>query len=217
MCEALDRYAGDKPVFTMLADKATSFNSNDGYCVTDESGRMTAFLEKPARQAFEDAAATHILYRCPMLYVVSRNIFAGILAHIAEPWQQQAEQLLSADAAARPKIFLVMPFTDMGIAYQQAPDVRVVRIEYQFVDVGRFQELYQLNDKDTDGNVIMGTAVLDGVCANNLIINLTDAPLAVLSISDSVIVQTSAGSLVTPFSEAARIGEIYKSRIHSHE
>lgn len=37
-----------------------------------------------------------------------------------------------------------------------------------------------------------------------------------MSLTDTVIVQTESGSLVSPLKDASKVGDIYKKQIHGH-
>jgi mannose-1-phosphate guanylyltransferase len=80
--------------------------------------------------------------------------------------------------------------------------------------VGRYTALYELNQKDAHGNVAVGNVIIGNDCRNNFIINRLPSPLVVMGTSDSVVVHSEAGSLVSKLKDAGRIGEIYKSQLY---
>ena len=213
----MDKWRSREPAFTLLAIRFATFNSNDGYCIADNSGSVLRFLEKPSQEEFESAAATHQAFRFPFIFITTQQTCLDVLSESSEEWADQAAQLLRADEASRELLRAAMPSMDMRkILMMPGQRLRVLPLDYDFIDVGRFEELYQLNEKDEHGNAIQGEVVLGTACQNSLIINQTDAPLVVMSADGLVIVQTSEGSLVTPFADAARIGDIYKDQIHPH-
>ena len=111
-----------------------------------------------------------------------------------------------------------MPFIDISSAiFQQSQSMRVIEVQYEFIDVGRFEEIYELNDKDVNGNVIIGDVILESGCNHNLIINKTTTPLVIINKQNTVIVQTNEGGLVSSFTDSFKIGVIYKTQIHGHD
>lgn len=212
---ALSNYGNKQPALELLCSDYGAFNTNDGYCIVDSSNRLLRFMEKPSQADLEAAAGNHKVYRSSMTFIASIRAFQEILGGFDEAWVDAAKQLLASNSTSRAKLFLELPFMDISTTiFQKSDQLRVDTIDYSFTDVGRFEELYQLNDKDQQGNVVIGPVILGTVCKNSLIINETDKPLVVMSVTDSVVVQTEAGSLVSPFKDAVKIGEIYKSQIH---
>ncbi len=230
----VDQYAVDEPSFlhslsdclnnyhsaalTLLCSTYEKFNSNDGYCLVDESGAVLRFLEKPGEDEISGLANTHKILRSSFMYIASVQSVLGSLAELSDEWASGAQAVLTSGDENRKSLFLALPFLDISSAlFQKSHKLRAEEIEYEFVDVGRFEEVYALNAKDKQGNVLLGRVLLSGDCKSNLIINKTSSPLVVISRSDLVIVQTEAGSLVSSFEEAYKVGEIYKQQIHGVE
>lgn len=216
--KCLDAWHAHAPALTLICTPFETFNSNDGYCIADNSGTMLRFLEKPSREEFDEMVRDHQAFRFPFIFVVSQQTCLDVLSDTPEPWADQARQvLLARDDAAREQAFLPMGKMDLrGIWMMQTNRMRVLPIDYEFMDIGRFEELYQLNTKDADGNVIRGKVILGMACRGSMIINQTDSPLVVMSAEDAVIIQTDEGSFAAPFRDAAKIGDVYKQHINPH-
>jgi mannose-1-phosphate guanylyltransferase len=214
--DVLDNYQATSDV-TLLCPRFDKFNSNDGYAITDDQARITKFIEKPTEQEVSDLAQGRTVYRSPFIYIASENSMLSNLRALNEDWAAAAQGILNKELSARKKAFLDMPFVDLSSAiFQRAKHLRVAEITYEFIDVGLFKELYRLNTKDANGNVIIGRAIITEDCRDNLVINTTDRPMVIINKQDTVIVQTNDGSLVSTFADAARVGEIYKNQIHKH-
>jgi mannose-1-phosphate guanylyltransferase len=212
----LDSYqTTDKSDLTMLCTAYKAYNSNDGYCAVGASGELIEFLEKRPESEVERSAAKHTIYRSPMIYIATRKACLTILNNIKEGWSTDAKLTLNEDGRLRTEAFLRMPFMDIRHLFEPSSTIRVNEIQYGFIDVGRFDELYALNDKDEYDNVCIGNVVIGRGCSHILAINERSEPLVVIGVSDSVVVQTLAGSLVAPFKDAAQVGEIYKQRIYA--
>jgi mannose-1-phosphate guanylyltransferase len=201
---------------TLLCTKYQTYNSNDGYCVVDDAGRVAKFLEKPAQADLEQLAAGKTIYRSPFVFIATKNALIRELDAATEDWAPIAKEVLQGNAAASKKAFLAMPFIDISSTlFQASQTMRVMEIRYEFVDVGRFEEVYELNNKDACGNVVLGSTILEK-SRGNLVINETGRPLVVIGKENTIIVQTPAGSLVSSFADAPLVGEIYKKRILKH-
>jgi len=203
---------------TLLCPIYDKFNSNDGYAVTDEHGSVLKFLEKPTEQEVSELANGRTVYRSPFIYIATKNSMLSNLQGLDETWATSAQAILTEkQLAAKKDAFLNMPVIDLSSSiFQKAKHLRVAQITYEFIDVGRFEELYKLNAKDTSGNAVLGKAILTEDCKNNLVINTTDRPIVVINKQSTVIVQTNDGSLISTFADASRVGEIYKTQIHKH-
>jgi mannose-1-phosphate guanylyltransferase len=203
---------------TLLCNDPEPFDSNDGYAVVDDAGHITAFVEKPSREQFDEFRAQGSVYRSPLLYIGSRGAFAAALKGIDADWARTSERLLAAKPADRAQAFLDLPVADISSTFfQAAAELWAQPIDYQFVDIGSFRTLHKLNDKDRDGNVVIGSVVLGEGCQGNFIVNHLSQPLVVQNTQGCVVVQTKDGSLVTPLATADAVGNLYKTRIHPHE
>lgn len=212
---ALESYDQTKPVFKLLCTKYESYNSNDGYCIVDQKGSIRKFLEKPSRQALEAAADGQTIFRSPFMYMTSKHVFDAVLQPLSESWAKQALALLHASESEQKQLFLAMPMIDISsTVFQTSDQLTAGVIDYDYIDIGRFEEVYELNDKDEKGNVIIGDIILGTDCQRCLILNETDRPMVVMSQQDMVIVQSAAGTFVSPFTDAAKIGDIYKTKIY---
>lgn len=220
LSDCLARYQEGLTSLTLLCTPYETYNSNDGYCVVDGDGAILEFLEKPSKITLEQivvsaAAAGHKIMRSYFVYLASKQACLLALDEQNRSWMEDARRLLSANAEQRAEIFLSMPVLDISNAiFQASRTLKADAISYDFIDVGRFEEIHRLNKKDDRGNVVIGSVILDGDCWNNLIINENSVPLVVISRRDSVIAQTGAGSFISSFQEADKIGEIYKKQIH---
>jgi mannose-1-phosphate guanylyltransferase len=86
----------------------------------------------------------------------------------------------------------------------------VVPATFDWMDVGSFQDLYDVTDADEDGNAVKGgRVVLDGV-QNSLIRNEEDKPLAVIGLDNIVVVNTPNGIVVARKDLAQKVREAAK-------
>jgi mannose-1-phosphate guanylyltransferase len=86
--------------------------------------------------------------------------------------------------------------------------VVAVRLPITWHDVGGFAALGEQLPRDERGNATHGVAVLVDARDNLVINNAEGRVVAVVGLSDTVIVQTPQITLVCPISEAERIKEL---------
>jgi mannose-1-phosphate guanylyltransferase len=92
---------------------------------------------------------------------------------------------------------------------QGSAQVVAVRLPITWHDVGGFAALSEQLPRDEQGNATQGTSVLVDARDNLVINNTEDGRLvAVVGLSDTVIVQTAQITLVCPISEAERIKDL---------
>jgi len=77
-------------------------------------------------------------------------------------------------------------------------------------DVGSWEALWELGEKDSDGNVVSGKAVvLDS--RDCLIRNETNVPVAVVDSAEMIVVVTASGTLVVPRSAAQKAKSVQEA------
>jgi len=212
---ALASYSAQPPALSLLSTPYQTYNANDGYCLVDKNNHITSLLEKPTQATLEAASQDSQVYRSPFMYIATKNILAAALLAMNEDWLDDAHMVLKGNSFQK-EAFLRLPFMDISSSlFSQAHSMKLLEVDCDFLDVGRFQAVYQLNTKDSAGNVLLGNIIVTDDCHNNLIINQIDRPLVIINQRDMVIVQTAAGSLAAPFDRVSEVGEIYKSRIHN--
>ena len=82
---------------------------------------------------------------------------------------------------------------DYGIM-EHASNVLVLEGEFGWSDVGSWEEVYNISEKDPEGNIIKGQPILKDVV--NSYIEVSDRPVAVIGVEDLIIVDTSDALLV---------------------
>jgi mannose-1-phosphate guanylyltransferase len=202
---------------TLFGIPAGQYSSNSGYLTIDNNGVVTSFIEKPSLEVTLELLKTNKLYRSLFIYSASYGSVEKSLERLDTPWARASKALLKADEDTREQLFLSMPIIDISTTLFEAADnlkFKLLDKTYKYVDVGRYSALYDLNDKDRHGNVIIGQVKTGLHCHNNLIINHTDDPLVVIDTSNSVIIQTNEGDLVSTFEASGNIKEIYKNQLY---
>lgn len=208
------RYDSTQSAITLLCTEYTRFHPGNGYVVADKSNTITSFIEKPDRKDVEALAKQATLYRNPFMVILSKNALLHALGKLDFPWARASEHFLQASRQKRKQLFLEMELLSISdTVFRHATDLKLAPIDYDFLDVGTYGALYELNDKDTQGNVVIGAVILGSDCHNSFIANQTNTPLVVESTNHQVVVQTSAGTLSISLEHADHIKDIYKKQL----
>jgi len=119
------------------------------------------------------------------------DVWAAVETAFARAAREDEVAHLDADAFARaPSISVdnaIMELTDRGAVAPCDPD---------WSDIGSWSELWHRLGKDADGNAAVNSAVIDG--SGNLAWSVDDRPVAVVGMSDVIVISTEAGVLVIP-------------------
>jgi mannose-1-phosphate guanylyltransferase len=213
LTESIRRYDQKNPTLTLLCTKYQSFHPGNGYAVADSAKNIITFIEKPNQKTVEALAKDGAVCRNPYMLIASKRAFLDVLGKLDYPWAHTSERLLKAQGKEREQLFLDMELLSISdTIFQTSRDLKMGIIDYDFLDVGTYGALYQLNEKDPRNNVVIGNVILGEDCRNNFIVNQHAAPLVVDATNNSVVVQTSAGGLVISMKHADRIKEIHKEQ-----
>jgi mannose-1-phosphate guanylyltransferase / mannose-6-phosphate isomerase len=107
--------------------------------------------------------------------------------------------------------FLASPSISIDYAVlERSSRVSVMEARMDWSDVGSWEALWELGEKDSDGNVVSGKAVvLDS--RDCLIRNETNVPVAVVDSAEMIVVVTASGTLVVPRSAAQKAKSVQKA------
>ncbi len=135
----------------------------------------------------------------------------GGLTQIAEAWGTPRQKAVLANVyPTLPKISIDYAVMEPA-SRRPAPDegVAVVEMPVQWLDVGSWPALAEMLDVDDDDNAIDANAVaLLNSDANIVVSRDPDHLLALIGVSDMVVVHTRDCTLVCPKSEAERVKEL---------
>ena len=176
---------------------------------------VAEFKEKPDRATAEEYLASGDYWWNSGMFVWRAQTLLDQLALL----QPATHQLVSELAAAPERLTEIYPqLLKISVDYavmepvsqgQGTASVVAVRLPITWHDVGGFASLGEQLPRDEAGNATQGVSVLVDAHDNLVINNAEDGRLvAVVGLSDTVIVQTPQITLVCPVSEAERIKEL---------
>ena len=94
---------------------------------------------------------------------------------------------------------------DYGVV-EKIDNISVVRAGFDWDDLGSWEAMYRLGDKDADGNVVQGD-VLAIDCVNSLLIS-EGGKLAAVGLSDMIMVQTRDATLTCPMPRVQSVRDV---------
>ena len=101
---------------------------------------------------------------------------------------------------------------DVGL-FEKMNNLIVTEAEFDWADVGSYEILHGLLDKDDRRNVVEGSGVVVAEDVEGaIIINDEQKPVAVIGVSNIAVISTSSGVLVADIRSADRIGDIIKMK-----
>jgi mannose-1-phosphate guanylyltransferase len=173
--------------------------------------RVLRFVEKPdavaARGYFESGRHFWNLnlfcWRCDAFVEELRRLgpehHAGLVATLA------ARRAGDEDAAAR--VYSSLPVDAVDYTVMERTDrLLLVPAAFEWADVGSWSELADLLHQDEAGNVVDGVPVL--IDTRNSFISVPDKLVAVIGVSDLVVVDTEDALLVCPKSRAQDVKKV---------
>ncbi len=166
------------------------------------------FLEKPNLEtATEYVKGGHhdwnagIFLFSPKVMLEELNLYAPeVAAAAADAWQKATREGVSV--TLDPQAFAQAPSVSVDYAVMEKTHrSAVLPCEIGWADVGGFAELWRLGAKDDAGNHARGKTIL--IDAQNCLVQNHDGPaVAVIGMSDIMVISTPSGVLVCPIDRA---------------
>ena len=108
-----------------------------------------------------------------------------------------------------PEDFMACPDSPFDIAVmEQCDNAVVIPADFAWCDVGSWDAIWQIADKDTNGNVIKGDAITENT--ENCYIDASAGVVATSDIKDLVIINTEDAVLVAPREKSEQVKELVK-------
>ncbi|WP_299322696.1 mannose-1-phosphate guanylyltransferase/mannose-6-phosphate isomerase [Parasphingopyxis sp.] len=188
----------------------------EGGAIGDGAFAVERFVEKPDRETAEQfLAAGGYHWNGGIFLFTARAYMAGLDAHAAEI--AAAARAAMADVAAdadsiEPDAAAFGTAPSISIDYavmEKAERVAVVPVSMGWSDLGSWDALHELLEKDAAGNALSGE-VLAIDSANTLI--RTDGPsVAAVGVNDLIVVATGDAVLILPRGESQRVKDVVEA------
>ena len=189
-----------------------------GYIEAGEAGAVVpikSFREKPDRATAETYLASGRHYWNSGMFVWKAS---SILAEIGTSLPQLKQVLDGIEASAHglagfpaaiKQHFVAAPSIsiDHGVL-EKSRNIVMVRGQFDWSDVGSWDAVFDVSEKDADGNALQGNVLAIG-CSNSLV-RAHSRLVAAVDVDDISIVETRDAVLVTRRGSSQRVGEIVK-------
>ncbi len=184
-----------------------------GYIEQGSNDRVASFTEKPSRKTAE-------AYLAAGTYFWNSGMFAFSVATFVEQMHRHAADILAAmeravDAGVRDGRFYRFAADEMQRCPEDSIDYAlmektdkavVVAADLGWSDIGSWQALYDVLDKDEAGNVSQGDVLLEDT--RNSLIRSEDMMVATVGLEDMLVVETADAVLVAPLSRSQDVKKI---------
>jgi mannose-1-phosphate guanylyltransferase/mannose-6-phosphate isomerase len=185
-----------------------------GYIARGEGCRVKSFVEKPDLKTAEHYLASgNYFWNSGMFAFSLDRLLAELNVHCPEIVEKMTE---SVSGGSRDGIFYrfeknaMEQCPDDSIDYalmEKTNNAAVVKADIGWSDIGSWKALWELDEKDENGNVVSGDVILEDV-QNSLIRAGGDSLVAAVGLRDTMIVETADAVLVAPISRAQDVKKI---------
>ena len=165
---------------------------------------VDGFVEKPNLSTAETFLRDGSHYWNSGMFLFSAKHFLTQIARcqpeLWEWWMAREEKPLAQGYRDIPDISV-----DYGVV-EKIDNIAVVRAGFDWDDLGSWEAMYRLGDKDENGNVIKGD-VLAMDCKNSLLIS-EGGKLAAVGLIDMIMVQTRDATLSCPMEQVQSVRDV---------
>ena len=174
---------------------------------------VKSFKEKPdfdtARKYMH---AGNYLWNCGC-FVGSVNTFLQTMKSSAPALLERYEALMGLDDGTKEYVDTYQSFESDSIDYaliEKAKKLIVTPATFDWMDVGNFKDLHDVNEQDEIGNYICGDKVHMIEVENAYVRNEEEKDIAIIGLDNVVVVNTPDGVLVARKDLAPKVGDIAK-------
>lgn len=194
---------------------ATGFGYIERGAETSQEGvyEVKSFKEKPdfdtARKYMH---AGNYLWNCGC-FVGSVNTFLQTMKSSAPVLLERYEALMGLDDGTKEYVDTYHSFESDSIDYaliEKAKKLIVTPATFDWMDVGNFKDLHDVNEQDEVGNYIYGDKVHMIEVENAYVRNEEEKDIAIIGLDNVVVVNTPDGVLVARKDLAPKVGDIAK-------
>lgn len=133
-------------------------------------------------------------------FILAHSPYYGACYRRLESFRKNENRLASVFASIRPESI------DYALM-EKMDEARMFEARFGWNDVGSWSSVYEINQKNRDGNVIKGNTVAIDT-SDSLVFSVTDKPLAVVGLRDMAIIQTDSGLLVSKMHETQKVKQV---------
>lgn len=175
-----------------------------------ETFKVDGFKEKPDKATAETYLASGNYLWNGGYFVASINTFLREMQEFAPELRHNYDRLLVASQNKYEQTYL--GFENIAIDYaliEKVSDLLVIPAQFDWMDVGSFNDLHAVLESDERGNATLGNVELESV-SGSIIQNYEDKPIAVIGLDNIAVINTPKGIVITHKDSVQKVGEISK-------
>ncbi len=193
----------------------TPHSPETGYGYIKKGGgcEVLSFVEKPDRETAERYLAEgNYFWNSGIFAFTLKTFMSEVKKHAPQTCSSMEKSVamgkddepffrldrLSMEACACTSIDYVL--------MEKSDQIAVVPIDMDWSDIGSWQALWDVSEKDRNGNVVQGDVVLEDV--QNCLVRAENRMVAGVGLKDTLVVETADAILVAPFSRAQEVKKI---------
>jgi len=184
-----------------------------GYIERGEGSAVRSFKEKPDLAVAQEYCNSGNYFWNSGMFAFSLTSFKEEMArHAAEIYECMNKAVESGTKDGvffrfDPALIRQCPSDSIDYALLEKTDrSSVVAADLGWSDIGSWQALWQVLDKDADGNVCQGDVLLEDT--KNCLVRADDTLVAAVGLEDTLIVETADAVLVAPLSRAQDVKRV---------
>lgn len=195
-------------------------NENFGYMTAKKNAKVSEieksalkvseFIEKPSSsENIKKLSTRHFINSG--IYLFRADVFMSELKKHAPAIHKQLEKLTVKTTLPSVELSEYEKFNDVSIDYalmEKTKKLVTIPFSAEWKDIGSWDSLYELSQKDENGNVYIGK-VIDCGSGNSLIYS-TSKPVVTLGLKDTIVVETEDAVLISDKNDSKSIKNIYK-------
>ena len=176
---------------------------SDGY-------KVEKFVEKPDFETAKKYLASGEYYWNGGIFMGKISTFLSeIKKHASDIYQILAELDFKKESKIKYSVYAKMPSISIDYAVMEKSDkIALVELLSDWNDLGSWQSIYNVKDKDENGNVITGKVVTDNV-KNSLIYSQKEI-VAVSGLEDVILVETEDAIMACKIDESQNVKKLYE-------
>ncbi len=184
-----------------------------GYIARGEGGKVESFVEKPDRSKAEQYVASgKYLWNSGMFAFTPDTLLAEMAEHAPEIVRCMEHAVAKGSEDG---VFYRFAQEEQGACPSDSIDYAlmektsravVVEADIGWSDIGSWQTLWEVSEKDKAGNVILGDVIVEDV--ENSLIRAEDTLVAAVGLKDTMVIETADAVLVAPISRSQEVKQI---------
>lgn len=178
--------------------------------VTPNVVKVASFKEKPDAETAEAYLKTgEYLWNSGMFIWTAKRISDDLKKHLPAMFETLQHLVKLTDSPSDRIVYddLYKSIDPVSIDYgviEHATDVLMVRGRFDWSDVGGYDELHRITEKDREGNVALGDIYLNSA-KGCYVRSFNERPIAVIGLENVVVVNTEEGILVCDRATAQKV------------